>query len=128
LDILKNISTDNLIFLSWIDGYTTEYFVDFFNFGPNDKMKSFWGKLQYEHLDLCAESYLCYNNTGILNPKYEDIKHLYKFCINELYENNVQLNWTKPDKIQRHLTKNTGIDQVHIYMNLTNDILKNYKN
>ena len=65
---------------------------------------------------------------GLSNTVYEDIKDIYDFAICELYNNNIELNWTKPDKIMRDITEKTGVNQVHIFMNLTTDILKKYKN
>jgi hypothetical protein len=131
LKTLSEISEEELVFLCWFEGYEIDYICDFFSFGPKDKSLEFWNthkdpRLSYfprsDKDNFFPERYLTWHYTGLANPKFDDIKNIFKFSINELEKNNIKLTRTHKDGFGNNL----GLDQVHAYLNITNDIRKNY--
>jgi hypothetical protein len=99
IGVLSKISKDKIILLCWIVGFDANYFADFFTFGPIDNSKRFWDVQQDKsESEMSTEQYLCYKYTGIKCPKYLDINDFFSFSINELYNENIELNWIKPGR------------------------------
>jgi hypothetical protein len=120
IDILKSISITDLVFLCWFDKYDKDYLCDFFSFGPIDKSYKFWNVFQKLDDNYSPEHFLTYMYTGLDDPKYHEIKNIFKFSINELEKNNIKLIRTNPEG------NNFGLDQVYAYLHITQDVLKKY--
>jgi hypothetical protein len=97
LEILYNKSADKITFMCWITGMEIEYFIDFFSFGPKEKVYGLWNIYQSETTNpMFTEQYLLYKNLGITKPTYQDIKNEYNFCLKEMFESDIRLDWEKP--------------------------------
>lgn len=120
IEVLGDISEEELVFLCWFDQYNENYVCDFFSFGPIDKSYKFWNVFQEPDNYQFPEWFLTYQYSDIIYPEYEQIKNIFKFSINELEKNNIKLIRTNPEGT------NFGLDQVYAYLHITQDVLKNY--
>jgi len=97
LEILSNKPKEKLIFMCWITGTEIEYFVDFFSFGPKNKVFDLWNIYQAEtEKPMFTEQYLLFKNMGISDPKFNQIRDEYEFCLKEMFESGLRLDWEKP--------------------------------
>jgi hypothetical protein len=120
IEVLRDISEEELVFLCWFDQYNENYVCDFFSFGPIDKSFKFWNVFQDPDNYQFPEWFLTFKYSDIIYPEYEQIKNIFKFSINELEKNNIKLIRTNPEGT------NFGLDQVYAYLHITQDVLKKY--
>jgi hypothetical protein len=112
LKVLSDTSLTNLVFLCWFYQFEIEYICDFFSFGPIKKQYNFWNINKIDD-ELFPERFLTYHYTGFKYPKYNDIKNIYNFSINNLKNYNIKIIRTKYDSNGNNL----GLDQVEYYFN-----------
>lgn len=111
----NNAPRDKLSFLTMYQNekHTAEYLLDFITYGPLDKLLNYWNTYQYHDDNRFIELFLMETYFKRSNIKYSDIEEYIYYFQKLCYENNITIEWTKPEY------KNQGnlIYKYYIYNN-----------
>lgn len=92
--VLRSLIDTKLSSLGFF-GHEGGYILQHFMCGPVDKIVEFYGEKENKSFTLCYEKYLQENYFKKEDVNFEDTLNQFKYCIQELKDNNISFIWIK---------------------------------